>query len=188
MENLPTPSINLAKNRGDNLTDRIIAFALTTGRVLVILTETIALGAFLYRFGLDRQLVDLHDRITQETAIVNLLKKNEATYRNLQTRLSLEKTLMTNLSSSTTIYHDLQTMVPTDMSLANLSFTSKTVHYDGTIPSLVELSNFINRLKSYGAVDSVSLDNIQDKTSEGTLQVSITVNLKPNSLQPVPLP
>ena len=186
MENQQLPSINLAKNRGESLSDRIIAFALTTGRILIILTEAVALGAFLYRFGLDRQLVDLHDRIAQETAIVNLLKKNETLYRNLQNRLAIEKTLAANSRTSTTLYHDITTMIPSDMSLVNLSFSGTTIHLEGIVPSLISLSNFIAQLKTYAAIDSVSLDNIQDKTSQGTLDVSLTVYLKPTNTSILP--
>src|SRR6185312_966933 len=93
MQKTSSITINLAKHRGESFVDRFIRFALTTGRVVVILTEVIALGAFLYRFTLDRTLVDLHDRIQQGQAVVNLLKDNETTFRNLQDRLALASTL-----------------------------------------------------------------------------------------------
>ncbi|MDE2025485.1 MAG: hypothetical protein KGJ07_03255, partial [Patescibacteria group bacterium] len=77
-------TINLVRGRRPRVLDQFVGWALTIGRVVVILTELIALGAFLYRFGLDRQLVDLHDKIAQEQSIVDLLKQNENSYRNLQ--------------------------------------------------------------------------------------------------------
>ena len=81
-------SINLLKQQ-TSLVDRFIDWALTIGRLLVILTEIVALSAFIYRFSLDRQLIDLHSKITQEQAIANYLNNNEKKYRNLQDRLAI---------------------------------------------------------------------------------------------------
>lgn len=185
MEKLPTPSINLAKNRGEKLSDRVITFALTIGRVLVIVTEAIALGAFLFRFGLDRQLVDLHDRINQEQAVVGLLKTNEATYRNLQDRLTLADNLASVSATSVTVYKDIFAMIPSDMSLLSISFSDTTIHIEGEIPTLVSLTGLVNKLKSDPRVDRVSLDKIQNKTAEGILDAVLTVYLKPVRLKPL---
>src|SRR3972149_11726382 len=76
-------SINLIKSKV-NIFDEILKWALTVGRLLVILTELTAFSAFIYRFTLDRTLIDLHEKINQEQAIVASLKDREAIYRNLQ--------------------------------------------------------------------------------------------------------
>ena len=57
------PTINLLPNQGENLTTKFFNWALSIGRLLIILTEMVALATFLYRFGLDAQIVDLHDKI-----------------------------------------------------------------------------------------------------------------------------
>lgn len=185
MEKLPTPSINLAKNRGESLSERVIAFALTIGRVLVIVTEAIALGAFLFRFGLDRQLVDLHDRIKQEQAIVDLLKNNEATYRNLQDRLTLESNLATVSNKSVTLYQDIYRMIPSDMVLTTLSLSDTNIHIEGNIPSLISLSDLVKKLKSDSRVDRVSLDKIENKSAEGVISIILTVYMKTVRARPL---
>ena len=185
MEKLPTPSINLAKNRGESVSERIIAFALTIGRVLVIVTETIALGAFLFRFGLDRQLVDLHDRITQEQAIVNLLKDNESTYRNLQDRLTLESNIAAAASKSVTLYQDVFKMIPSDMNLVTISFSDTSIHVEGTVPSLISLSSFVKKLQSDSRISRVSLDKIENKTTEGVIDVVLTIYMSTERTKPL---
>ncbi|HXS15112.1 MAG TPA: hypothetical protein VN711_03205 [Candidatus Saccharimonadales bacterium] len=172
------PTINLAKNRGEKFVDRFLSWALTGGRALVIVTEAIALGAFLYRFGLDRQLLDLHDKITQEQAIVKLLQNNETTYRNLQDRLSLIATLTKENAQQLKTYQDISSFVPPSMTIVNLSSTDTTISFDGTVSSLVALSSFINKVKTYPSVSSVSLDKLDNKAATGTLTVGITITLK----------
>ena len=82
-------SINLLRNNKKDTIEHIINWAVTIGRILVVVVELAALAAFLYRFTLDNQLQDLHSKIKQEQTIIELQKKNEDTYRNLQNRLSL---------------------------------------------------------------------------------------------------
>lgn len=185
MQKYTAPSINLAKNRGEHLSDRIITFALTIGRVLVIITEAVALGAFLYRFGLDRQLVDLHDRIKQEQAIVDLLKKNESVYRNLQDRLTLEKNIDAGTTTDLKLFTDVIKMIPSDMLLTGISLSNTNIHIEGSIPSLVSLSGLVKSLKAYSLVDRVSLDKLENKTSEGTIAISITVFMKKTAVKPL---
>lgn len=178
-------SINLAKNRGESFWDRFISWALTAGRVLVIITEGIALLAFLYRFSLDRQLVDLRDHIKQEQAILNLLKNNEATYRNLQNRLLLAKTTMGSTTQTTTVFEDFLKLIPSDMDVTTFQMTSDTVRMEGTLLSISSLRQLVDSLKAYPLVSSVSLDRIQTNTTSATVSVTLGVSLKTN---PVPTP
>lgn len=185
MQKTSLPSINLAKNRGEKFVDRFLQWALTIGRGVVILTEALALGAFLFRFGLDRQLVDLHDRIKQEQAILVLLKDSEKTYRNLQDRLSLAATINTQLSGQIKTFNDLLGLLPTSLSITNLSISDTTVRIEGTIDSLVSLSSFVKKIKTYPQVTKVSLDKLDSKAGTGTLSIGLTITLQSSKTKPI---
>lgn len=182
MEKAQALTINLAKNRGSNFWDQFISWALTAGRVVVILTEGIALIAFLYRFSLDRTLVDLHDHITQQTAVLNLLKNNEATFRNLQGRLKLAKDVTDDSTQFTKIFTDILKTIPDDMNVTSFQMTEGTVHIEGTIQSITSVRNFVDKLKTYPLVTSVSLDKIQTNTELATISLAVSVSLKSTSL------
>jgi hypothetical protein len=79
MDNKAQLKINLLKKKSNRSLDVFVRWAITGGRFLVILTETIALGAFLFRFNLDRQIVDLSDRI--KVARLSVVQSNEEKYR-----------------------------------------------------------------------------------------------------------
>ena len=70
------------------MANQIVNWALTIGRVLIIIVEIIALSAFIYRFILDNELRDINSKIKQEQEILSTQAQKEATYRNLQDRLS----------------------------------------------------------------------------------------------------
>ena len=93
MDNKAQLKINLLKKKSNRSLDVFVRWAITGGRFLVILTETIALGAFLFRFNLDRQIVDLSDRIKAQVVIIESSKLNEEKYRLLITKLKNASTI-----------------------------------------------------------------------------------------------
>ncbi len=171
-------SINLLKNDKNGIVERTINWALTVGRVLIIVTELIALGAFLYRFGLDQQLVDLRSKIKQEQTIVALQKQNEDTYRNLQDRLSVVSLADASMQKNSKIIKDVLGFTPVGMSFTNFTFTSDLLRIQANVNSVDALSSFVTSLKKYPEVSDVSLDKIENKTSNAAITVSITANLK----------
>lgn len=178
MQKTTSININLAKNRGGSLLDRFVGFALTIGRVLVIGTELIALGAFLYRFTLDRTLVDLHDRISQQEAVVKLLHDNEVLFRGIQDRFTLASTLLTQSSQIPKYLSDVRAFAPFDMHIQNIAVASDGIRINATAQSVDSLTVFVNKLKTYSPIQSVSIDRIDNQTSTDTISVSITALLK----------
>jgi len=174
-------AINLVKNRKPKLFDQFISWSLTIGRAVVILTEAVALGAFIYRFNLDRQLIDLHDKIVQEQNIVHFFKKNEDTYRNLQNRLTLAKNTIQLQNQLLKTYKDVTNLVPSDVGIHSIVFTTTNIHIDANAQSISPIANFVNSLKTYPQITSVSLDSIDNKASTGVITVGITATLKATS-------
>lgn len=174
-----SPSINLLK-RQTSITERFISWALSIGRLVVILTEIVALGAFIYRFSLDRQLIDLRSKITQEQAIVNYLKDNEATYRNLQERLAMASTYSNSGQTRLNIYKDISGFAPRGMALTNLSLFEDRIRMEANVDSVSSLNSFVASLKKYPAIDTISVDKIESKPSNSVITVTITTTLKPN--------
>ncbi len=171
-------TVNLIRGRKPHVVDYFIGWALNVGRILVIVTELVALGAFLYRFGLDKQLVDLHDRIIQEQNIIKFSKKNEDTYRNLQTRLDLANSIITNENQASKTYTDITSLIPAQMAVKDFVFTPDSVKFDGSIQSITQLATMVNNIKNYPGVDIVSLDSIENKTTNSIITVGLTITFK----------
>ena len=174
------PSINLLGNKQGSIFDKFIDWALTIGRLVVILTEVIALSAFLYRFTLDRQLIDLHSKIKQKTAIVGYLKDREEIYRNLQDRLSVASTFSESGEKKIKIFNDIIGLAAEGMTFNELALTENHVRIAANFQYISSLTSFVNALKNYSAVESVSIEKIENKLSNALIAVSITANLKGN--------
>lgn len=153
-------------------------WALSFGRFIVILTETIALLAFLYRFSLDRELVDIHDKIKQKQSIVKLLKANEDKFRSIQDSLSSIVVLTNTGRQTVTIFNDINDLASEGVSFNSIAISEETIRFDATIQSIVSLTNFVNKLKAYPKIQSVSLDKIENKITSATIAVGITATIK----------
>lgn len=170
-------SINLLGNRQGTL-DLIIAWALTIGRVLVILVEIVALGAFLYRFSLDNQLQDLRTKIKQEQAIVIYQKDSENKYRNLQDRLAVVSSFSSSSNKDLKIFQDIVTFAPSGLTFKVIDLSEEKLQIEATVNTVSSLSSFIDNLKAYSPIDTVSLDKIENNTSNATIAVGITATFK----------
>lgn len=172
-------SINLLKESKNDALEKIINWSLGVGRILIIVTELIALTTFLYRFTLDQQLVDLHSEIKQKEAIINQFKKQEDEYRNLQERLSLISNFSTITEKREKIYEDIFSFAPAGLKFNQISLFENSLSIEVSINSVSSLTSFINSLKSSPEIESVSVDKIESKTANAVIVVGITTVLKP---------
>lgn len=173
-----TISINLVKTDRNQTLNQVINWALGAGRVLIIAVEMIAIIAFLYRFILDSQIRDLNDKIKQEQAIVLQQKKNEDTYVNLQERLSLASSFSNQAPTNIKIFKDIINFAPVGLTFTNITFIESGIRIGVSVNSVYPLSNFVNSLKSYPKIDTVSIDKIENKTANAVINVSISITLK----------
>ena len=171
------PSINLIKNKQIPLFDRFMNWALTAGRLIVITTEVVAVAAFIYRFSLDERLIDLHSEIKQKQTLISLLKQDEDKYRNLQDRIALASTLSEKNAKTNKIVLNIIGSVPSGVRINNLIFNKDRITISADTNSVSSLTDFINFLKDYPDIKSVSIDNIENKPSIG-LSVTVTTMLK----------
>lgn len=171
--------INLLPNRGDGLVTQFLNWALTIGRLLIILTETLALGTFVYRFSLDMRIVDLHDEIKAKSAIVRNFKPYEDTFRNFQDRLALAKKYETISTITPHLLRDVIQMGQGVVTFRTVLIADDTLKVEVQAPSSASLANFVASLKQYPGVLSVSVDKVENKTSSASIVVGITAYLTP---------
>lgn len=173
-----SPSINLIKSTQVDFFAEFINWILTVGRLLVIVVELIALGAFLYRFSLDKQLEGLHDQIKLKQTIVLSQKNNEIKYRDMQDRLQLASSF-TNLSKERgKTIKDILYFIPQDMKLNSLSLNLDTINITANIQTVSSLTFFVNSLKKHPNIDTLSIDSIENKPSNNLTVVNISGTLK----------
>lgn len=169
--------INLLPHKGEGFLSQFLNWSLTIGRLLIILTETLALGTFLYRFSLDMKISDLHDQIKNQSAIVRQFKSVEDTARNLQMRLSLAKKYDLGGAKAPSAFSDIIEMGRGKVTFKNLQVGTDSIKILAQAGSSNALSSFVDRLKQYPGLQSVQIDSIDNKTSSAVIIMSVTAKL-----------
>jgi hypothetical protein len=177
MAKKPAP-INLIKVDQNELVNQVINWALTIGRVLIIIVEIIALSAFIYRFILDNQLRDINSRIQQDQSLLSLKQQREATFRNLQDRLYLEASIVNQGQEKVKLVKDIIGFATPGISFMNVDYSKNQVIIQLNTTSVFPLSVFIDSLKNYPLTDSISIDLINNHSDTANIEVDLTVNLK----------
>lgn len=171
-------TINFLRGHEKAFFEKFISWAFTVGRVLVIFTETIALTALLYRFGLDYRIIDLRDSIKAKQNIVSALKNDEEKFRNLQARIAYAGSIDREKNNIPHVIADVLKMATGRLSFNSLTVSQNSIKIDATTQSVPRLTSFLNLLREHPEIDTVSLDKIENKTSVATIAVSITATLK----------
>lgn len=176
-------SINLLKNK-ENFLDEALRWALTVGRLLVIIAEIVAFSSFIYRFSLDRTLIDLHSKVNQEQAIVASLKDQEAKYKNLQERISLAAKISNSGNKNVKIFNDVADLTPDDITYNSLTIAGNEIRIDASVKSISSLTQLMGSLRKYPQISSVNIDSITNKTTDSSIEAFITAKLKGGSDTP----
>jgi hypothetical protein len=172
-------SINLL-GRKQTTADLILGWALTTGRLIIILTETIALSAFAYRFILDSQIIDLHGEIKQKQAIIDLSKDDEAKYRALQAKLITLTAIDNKSTEVTSTVGKIVGLASGKVVLQTLTVQPNTIQISATTTTISLMNSFINAVKADPSVQGVNISQIENKPESGqiTLRLEITLSNK----------
>ena len=177
MSNSPHVKINLSGKQEGSFKDDLLKWAVNAGRVIIVLTELIAVGALLYRFSLDRKIIDLHDEIKKASLFVEAQRTKENEYRSLQERLSNVKTIDEQTKNKVDIMNNILKLISSGaFSSTNLSVNEKTIAISGVAFSVFPINNFIEELKKNPNITSISLDSISS-TNLG-VQFKLTIELK----------
>lgn len=171
-------NINLLKKQGDSPLDTILHFAVTGGRFIVLLTEMIALMAFLYRFTLDRQIIDLNDEIKANQAIVAQYEPLELDYRNLQDRIQTIKTLDQEAPIMPNLFTQIMSKGEGIVTFTSLLISSDSIRVEADTSSVASLNTFVMALRSDPLIKEVSIDRIDNRTSNALITVAISAELK----------
>jgi Tfp pilus assembly protein PilN len=106
---------------------RIVMWAVTYGRYIMIGTEIIVLLAFISRFSLDRKLTDLNEEISQKQAIIDANRDFETQFLTLQKKLVTVQTLLASPPVTSDALASVASIIPRDAHLEDLHITTDNV-------------------------------------------------------------
>jgi len=159
---------------------KILKWALTVGRHIVIFTELIVILAFLSRFKLDRDLTDLGEEIKQKQAIVEASAQFEKEFRFLGKQLQTIESLRKNQLGAEEVLSELAALIPVDVYLADFNVTGKQVSLTAIALSERGLGTFLRNLKESPKFENLSLSQVSSQMEK---EIGIKFQLKGELVQ-----
>lgn len=176
-KNISQIRINLSSKQKESIASALLTWAVNIGRIIIVGTELIALGALFYRFTVDRKIIDLHDNIKREELFVKSQTKKEEQYRSLQARLENIKQTESETQSKITIMNSiLKTLASGSFSTTNFVINQNTIALSGEAFSVFPVNSLIDTLKQNPSVSSISLDELT--SSDNGVQFKLNIELK----------
>ena len=167
------------KNVQPKIYIRLIKWMLSSGKFIVIVVELITISAFVYRYKLDAELIDLQEKIKETVPYIQSLKSNEILIRQTQFQLTSIAQIKNSTPDYTQIFSKIALLTPQSIKLTNISLDSSKpgttdLTISGNTPSNRELSLFIKTLQKDPMFSNISLTNI---SFEGETTFIITGNV-----------
>lgn len=173
----PRLNINLSSSGKATVGKVVYGWTIDAGRAIIVLIELIALGALGYRFVIDRQIVDLHDQIKVQEAYIAAQANDEKTYKSIQDRLKNIKITEEETNAKIEIMNEILKAIELGTFFnSSLSISDQSIAIDGSTFSIYTLTNFLNGMKAFPSVSSISIDEIN--TADEGVRFKARVQIK----------
>lgn len=146
---------------------RIINWALTYGRYIMIGTEIVVLLAFISRFSLDRKLTDLKEEISQKQAILEANADLEGDIRMLQDALVKIKQTTINQSVPLDTLTLLQALLPADVYVETLDIATDRLSVSAIAGTTYGFSQFLTNLTAAKQFSRIDIGDIKKSALTG---------------------
>lgn len=146
---------------------RLLEWATTYGRYIMIGTEIVVLLAFISRFSLDRKITDLKEEIEQKQLVIEANVDFENEFRHIQKRVEHIASLWTNQKTPLEIIATLTKILPPDLILSSLQFQSNTLTVSAQAGTNSGFSQFLSNLQSLPTFTDIKFQSIHRDPIKG---------------------
>lgn len=158
---------------------KVLKWSLTSGRVLVVLTEFVVILAFGSRFYFDKKLNDLLEVIEQKQAVVDSYAEIEAKIRDILARQQIvTKYLTTNLLFESKL-SQIKRVTPPDVSFSEVVINTEGINLTGTAGSENGFASLIAGINGLPEVANVSIGGVDFDQRQGSINFKISISLSP---------
>lgn len=158
---------------------RVLAWLLSTFRIIVIVTEVFVMAVFLSRFWLDARSADLNDLIKQRQAVLAASSEFENEFRSTQEKLKIFSALTAVDEPVTNQLGSASELVPPEIVLISFSIANNEIKLEGLSPNERGIAQFIANLEASEVFEEVAITQIStDKETQIFLAFSLKLSVK----------
>ena len=173
----PGTNINLSSIGKKTVSKVVYGWTIDAGRAIIVGIELIALIALGYRFVIDKEIVDLHDKIKTQGIYVDAQAPDEKNYRSIQERLKNIKATQDDVAAKIQVMNEIISTIATGAFFStNLSINNRSIGINGNTFSIFTLNEFLEKLKTNPSVSAITIDEVST-TNEG-LRFKTRIDIK----------
>lgn len=168
--------INLLPIKGfaSSTTGRVLAWILSTFRIIVIITEILVMFAFLSRFWFDAQNADLDDEIKEKKYALEAAQSFEKQFLDIQKKLQLYADITKSQKDIANLMENTSSYLPADAFLSQIVFSEKGLDITGLTANENSIQQYIVNLQSLQQFDDVALASLKmDEMNTGIMEYQI---------------
>lgn len=171
-------SINLMPRDpfADSTLGKVLMWALSIGRYIVVFTELIVIISFLSRFRLDRTLTDLNENIAKQKAIVLSYQSLEPDFRRVQSLTQLVRDAEP-IVPFPDLLEAISQVLPPDVKLDDIRIAGPDIQMTASALSTQGFSQFVRGLESLESVTDVSLGQVESEEQASLITFGISASL-----------
>lgn len=155
----------------------ILQWALVFGKWAVIVTQLVVMGAFLWRFSLDRQLSDLRKSIAADAAIVKSYSQVESDFVLAQKQITQVKLTMAEEQQILKMMNEMGKITPDEVWYDKVSVSPTTTTVTAYAASLNGFGQFLTAIQADPMYAGVRVSKIESSTVKGAqLQFEVAMD------------
>ena len=144
-------------------TGKLLNWATSAGRWIVVLTEFVVICAFLSRFYFDTKLANLFDSLRQKKAMVSSMADFEQEFLLVQEKTKLIKDILAEEQKPSVIVTQISQLVPLEVTLSSIQIDKNSLRISGTSLSEQGINLFLTGIKRQPNFSQISLGTISQK-------------------------
>lgn len=175
-------NINLlpSEDQDSSILGRVMRWALSTFRFLVISVELVVIIGFLSRFFLDSQNADLNEEIDQKAALIEAYLSFENEFKDYQKRAQIYTDYASSSAALADYYQGVTQFLGSDLQLVSINRRENNLEIQVTGFEDLALARFQASLSTLPNVKSVSVSGIESLDRERLLKETFVVALNEN--------
>lgn len=165
--------INLLPQKGfqTSTAGRILAWILSTFRIIVIVTEIIVMIAFLSRFWFDAQNTDLNEKIEQKQAVLIASQDFERRFEDLQKRLVVYTKLTSDQDQKLEVVKTVGNSIPSDVILRKIVVEKNSLELTALTSNEKSIQQVIVNLGTSQNLKNVGLSGLKSDPENPTILI-----------------
>lgn len=157
----------------------ILEWSLVFGKWAVILTQLVVMGAFLYRFTLDRELTDLRKAIVKEVAVIKSYEQVERDFILAQKQVTQAKLALLSQTTMLKILTNIERITPPSIWYDRITLSPTTLVLTAYTTTLPSFGQFLTAIQTDPLFNGIRINKIESSSTQGAqIQFDVSMEIK----------